>query len=81
MRIRCADQTVELQPDGVTAGGTIALPEGHPSVFLTVTWDAGDSDVPRFTKLTLEPAGHPTLTRTFDGFGGIDDVWELHLHP
>lgn len=78
VRIESGGQIHELQPEGVTAAGTLELPGDHPVIFLTIDWAEGDAGTPRFAKLTLEPPGQPTLTRTFDGFGRIDDVWELH---
>lgn len=79
--LEAGNETVTLRPDGTTAVGSLPLPGDHPTVFLRVRWGAGEPTAPRFAKLTLEPSGQPTQTRIFDGFGEIDDVWELHLHP
>lgn len=79
--IEASGQTVTLQPDAVRASGSLTLSGEHPAVFLTVRWADADASTPRFAKLGLEPPGRATLTRTFDGIGEIDDVWELHLHP
>lgn len=78
--LESAGEILELLPEGVTANGSLGLSDDHPTVFLTVRWSDNDAAAPRFTKLTLEPPGQPTQTRTFDGFGEIEDVWELHLH-
>jgi hypothetical protein len=81
VRIEGAGREVTLQPRGVTSTGSLTLSSGHSALFVSIHWIDSDPAVPRFAKLTLEPAGHPTLTRTFDGFGGIDDVWEINLRP
>lgn len=78
--LESAGEILELKPEGVTTSGRLSLSGDHPSVFVTVRWSGDDASAPRFTKLTLEPAGQSTQTRTFDGFGEIEDVWELHLH-
>lgn len=77
VRIDAGSQAVELAPRAVTASGTLQLSGKSPVVFLTIKWPDEDSSIPRFAKLTLEPAGQPTLSRTFDGFGHIDDLWEI----
>ncbi|MFT3992048.1 MAG: hypothetical protein QM680_11620 [Luteolibacter sp.] len=60
--------------------GKLTLDSANPQVFLIVKWQnppaAGEL---RFAKLTLEPAGQPTLTHTFDASGDIDDLLELPL--
>lgn len=56
--------------------GMIALDAAEPVVFVAVKWkDATVAN--RFAKLTLEPAGKPTLTHFFEAPGTIEDVWEL----
>ncbi|MCH7226305.1 hypothetical protein [Haloferula sp. A504] len=79
--LESAGEILKLRPEGTTAHGSIKLSDDHPTLFVSILWDAGDDSVPRFAKLTLEPPGQATKTRTFDGLGAIDDVWELHLHP
>ncbi len=81
VRLESGGETLAVRPDDVTASGSLTLADDHPTIFVTVLWDHAEESVPRFAKLTLEPPGQPTQTRTFDGFGSIDDVWELHLHP
>jgi hypothetical protein len=81
LRLECAGNEVVIEPEGVTATGTLELSGERPTIFITIRWADPDPAKPHFAKLTLEPADHPTLTRTFDGFGGIDDAWELHLKP
>ncbi|WP_338687192.1 hypothetical protein [Haloferula helveola] len=78
--IEAGGAVVSLEPDSAESGGMLKLSGDHPTIFITIRW-AKPSDLPRFAKLTLEPAGHPTLRRTFDAIGDIEDVWELHLHP
>ena len=56
--------------------GMIALDATDPVVFVTVRWKDPEEGN-RFAKLTLEPAGRPTLTHFFEASGTIEDVWEL----
>lgn len=57
--------------------GMIALDGADPVVFLTVKWAEPEGGSERFAKLTLEPAGKPTLSHYFEAPGTIEDVWEL----
>lgn len=66
------------QPPLTALSGNLAVPVEHPAVFLTVRWkNPAAPGEHRFAKLTLEPAGKPTLTHVFDADGDIDDVFEL----
>lgn len=56
--------------------GLFALDVQDPAVFVKVTWKPGQAAGSRFVRLSLEPAGKPTLTRYFEARGDIDDVWE-----
>jgi hypothetical protein len=57
--------------------GMIALDDTDPQVYVTVKWKEATTEGGRFAKLTLEPAGKPTLTHYFEAPGTIEDVWEL----
>jgi hypothetical protein len=57
--------------------GMIQLDAVDPVVFVTVTWKEATSGGDYFAKLTLEPAGKPTLSHYFEAAGSIEDVWEL----
>ncbi|MBK1880903.1 hypothetical protein JIN85_00670 [Luteolibacter pohnpeiensis] len=60
--------------------GTIDLDPENPTIFLTVQWKSLPPDgAHRFAKLTLEPAGKPTIEHVFDAPGDIDDLFELPL--
>ncbi|OYV05903.1 MAG: hypothetical protein CFE26_09125 [Verrucomicrobiales bacterium VVV1] len=56
--------------------GMIAMDAAEPVVFVTVKWK-DSTEANRFAKLTLEPAGKPTLTHFFEAPGTIGDIWEL----
>lgn len=56
--------------------GMFELELVDPVVFIAVKWKDG-AENGHFAKLTLEPAGKPTLTRFFEASGTINDVWEL----
>lgn len=73
-------EILELEPTEPLIAGTLPLDGEHPTLFLTVVW-RDHAQVPRFAKLTLEPAGQPTRSHVFDAAGDIEDVWEPHLHP
>ena len=57
--------------------GMIDLDGEDPVVFVTVKWKEAVQQETHFAKLTLEPAGKPTLTHYFEAPGAIEDVWEL----
>lgn len=60
--------------------GNLAVSSGFPVIFLKIRWrDPVTSGELRFAKLTLEPAGKPTITHVFDSRGDIDDLLELSL--
>lgn len=73
--IEAGGEPRRLHPEGRQAAGTLTLDGPRPTIFLQVRW-AEDEDVPRFAKLTLEPAGLPTREQVFDGHGDLDEVWE-----
>lgn len=56
--------------------GMIQLDTVDPAVFVKVRWQDAVREGDRFVKLTLEPAGKPTLTHYFEAPGTIEDVWE-----
>ena len=72
---------VQVSPeiDGPVLRGILFAEGDHSPIFITIHWAEGD-DTPKFAKLRLEPPGLPTLTRTFDAIGDLEDVWEPHLH-
>lgn len=57
--------------------GMITLDQTDPAVFVSVKWKEPAASGDHFAKLTLEPAGKPTLTHFFEAPGAIEDVWEL----
>jgi len=58
--------------------GMIALASADPAVFVSIHWQAAPpAGLNHFAKLSLEPAGKPTLVRYFETAGDLDDVWEL----
>jgi hypothetical protein len=57
--------------------GMIDLDGEDPVAFVTVRWKETSREGTSFAKLTLEPAGKPTLTHYFEAPGTIEDVWEL----
>lgn len=57
--------------------GMLALDETDPVVFVTLKWKDSTDRGDHFARLTLEPAGKPTITRYFEAPGTIEDVWEL----
>ncbi len=80
VRIETAAGPTELVPGSQTVTGLLPISSENPALFLTVTWQDAAA-TPRFAKLTLEPPGQPTLTRTFDAIGELSDVWEPDLEP
>lgn len=77
--IESLGKTFDFDTSTQTISGTLPLEGGHPTLFIDIEW-ADTNPSPRFAKLVLEPAGHPTQTKIFDATGTLSDVWELHLH-
>lgn len=58
--------------------GMLSLDAADPVVFVSLRWKAPMAEgLNHFAKLTLEPAGKPTLVHYFEAPGDLDDVWEL----
>ena len=77
--IESMNQTYAFDSSSQTISGNLPIEIGHPSLFIDIVW-VDSNPAPRFAKLVLEPAGHPTKTKIFDTTGNLSDVWELHLH-
>lgn len=65
------------QDSGGPFAGVFELDADEPVVFVTVKWRDAAREGTSFAKLSLEPAGKPTLTHYFEARGTIEDVWEL----